>query len=207
MRKPRCTPLATSHPFSHPFSQLRYVSIFPPRVNYVRFWRLLSLHMATALLIATSQRTAAWQPACQNHHQNGEAWRGEGRATDEMCVCVRAWVRACVFRRGWEAGGEEKGKISQRKQSQWGMKEASLSPALGRGRRTSSFTVTTTPGGKDRKWQPWRGVVVVYAGWWKNSQAVTGFHLFIWSGSCCCWLRKHLTAQDSNALPQCSSRH
>lgn len=128
-----------------------------------------------------------------------------GGSGDRWNVCLRACMGACMcFSKGVGGGRKEKLARENKVNEAW---RRLPSPALGRGRRTSSFTVTTTPGGKDRKWQPWRGVVVVYAGWWKNSQAVTGFHLFIWSGSCCCWLRKHLTAQDSNALPQCSSRH
>lgn len=187
--------------YNRPFGQSSYISDFPSPANYVEFWRLISPHMATALLIATSWRSEAWQQACQSHHQKrwgaeGGGWCGE--ATERLHVPV-------VWFCGDGEGGEAKGKISLRKQSQWAMKEASffrvgetqsclphslLPPLRGQGQKTTASGVGGGGG---------------CAGWWKNSQAVKGFRVFTWSG-CGCWLKPQQTAQTSNPLPVCWSR-
>lgn len=190
MWKPRCTLITT---FSLPFSQLCYISIFPPWANYVGFWRLNSPHMATALLIATFQRTSAWQPACQNHHRNGEASRGEGWVLRKMCVCVCAHGFG-----GREARRKEKLARENKVNEAWRRLPSSV---FGRSSRASSFTVATTPGARTEN-----NSLEGCGGWWKNSQAVKGFCVFTWSG-CGCWLRQHSTAQASNPLPVCLSRH
>lgn len=121
--------------------------------------------MATALLIATSQRTAAWQPARQIHHQNGEACKGSlgDKWSVRLCMCV-------VFFGGWrEAGSKEKGKLARENKVNEAWRRLP-SAVFGRGSRASSFAVIPQlRGGRGEN-----GSLEVDA-WlclWKNSEAV-----------------------------------
>lgn len=115
--------------------------------------------MATALLIATCQRTAAWQPACQNHHQNGEAWRGEGRAARQMRVHMCAHV--CWGVGGWgcrRRGARRMEKLARENKVNEAWRRLP-SPVFGRSKSCLLIHCYHHSRGKDRKQQPQGGVV------------------------------------------------
>lgn len=124
-----------------PFGWPSYISIFPPTANYVGFWRLISPHMATALLISTSWRTEAWQQACQSHHQKRRGAEEGGWAGEEnACLCVRA-VCFC----GREARRKEKLARENKVNEPWRRLPSSV---LERRSRASSFTLSATLGAR-----------------------------------------------------------
>ena len=156
--------------------------------------------MATALLIATSQRSAAWQPARQKSPSKRQGGTRGGQG-ERVFAGVRAGACTCVFfGGGGRRAARRKEKLARENKVNEAWRRLPFH-VFGWSSRASSFIANATPGGRTEEVSLERGEGGCGGGaGGENSQAVTGFYVFTRAGRGC-WLRQHLTAQARNPLP------
>lgn len=139
-------------------------------------------------------------PRVKNHHQNGEAERGEDRGNACLRVCVQERARVFFLWGGGRRAARRKEKLARENKVNEAWRRLPFH-VFGWGSRASSFTANATPGGRTEEVSLERGEGECGGGaGGENSQAVTGFYVFTQAGRGC-WLRQHLTAQARNPLP------
>lgn len=193
------TKVSASTAFSLPFLQTGYVSIFPHWANYVGFWRLISLHMATALLIATSKRTAAWQPVCQNHHQKRWGVERGGQKMKGMCVCPCTMCTRSLLRdRRRAARRKEKLARENKVNEAW---RRLPSPVYCQ--RQSCLLIHCYHHSRGKVW---RKIPPLLAGWgWQQVEKWSGYgKTSLVSAWCVFWLKQHMTHKLS--IPRMSEQ-